>query len=390
MQHDPDAGPGVQHPDRFDLSLEATVGEGDVFGFHTADGVASRDAFRESELALLEVLADDPPETLLVARANYGVVGVVMATFADRVRQMERSARAARLCRLNASANRVDDATATAVAADPRTLPGPGEAVALAPRAYEPAVVVEQRIVDALAMLPAGGDLYLAARPDTGLSRYERALRDQCATTSTVRTVGDVSVLHGSRPTGYDPPQFVEPRRLEPTIDGTDLSLVTVPGLFSASALDEGTRRLAARVDVEDGESILDLACGYGPLGIYAARTADCTVHLTDDDVVAANCARRSASLSGVAASVDVTTGDGVAAVRNRRFDRILCNPPTHAGAGVLDELMRGARDVLAPAGRLHLVHHRGVDFDRYLDGRFERSATVASGPYQLVTAVAE
>lgn len=379
--------PAERVRDRTDLRLRATVGERDEFTFRTVDGVTSPASFRPSELRLIDVLCETPPGTLLVPDANYGVVGIVMAAFTDAVWMTETSARAASLCRHNAELNRVDDRMSVAITADLRALPETFDAVALAPTEYVPADVVEQRLADAIATLGPGGHCYLAAAPSTGLTRYERALRDRCEDVTVLDNRDEVSVLRGTRPSRYHPPRSAEPRSLTATIEGTEVSFRTYPGLFSATKLDEGTRALAENLAVDDGEHVLDLACGYGPLGIYAARTADCRVSLTDDDWVATNCARKSAEVSGVSDAVEVVTGDGVAGVRGTSFDRVVCNPPTHAGSGVLHDLMRGASEVLTDDGSLHLVHHQGVAFDTYLDPYFDgRSATIRDD-YRLVTA---
>jgi 23S rRNA (guanine1835-N2)-methyltransferase len=55
-----------------------------------------------------------------------------------------------------------------------------------------------------------------------------------------------------------------------------------------------------------------------------------------------------------------------------------LCNPPTHAGDGVLSELFTGVSDVLASDGQLSIVHHCGLDLRSHLThfGTIERRRT--------------
>lgn len=369
------------------LRLQATIGPRDEFSFLTADGLASPTAFREPELHLLDVLVDASPESLLVPQANYGLVGTVLAVFAENVWMTETSARAAGICRENAARNRVADRTAVAITADLPALPASFDAAALAPTEYVPVEVVNQRIADTIATVDSGGACYLAATPSTGLNRYEATVRDLCENVSAVASQGAVTVLRGERPATYDPPRYARPRTIGAEIDGMALEFTTYPGLFSPSELDAGSRALAERVQAEDDDRILDLACGYGPLGIHARRTADCRVVLTDDDCVATACARSSAALSGVRDGVDVVTGDCVSAVRGSSFDRIVCNPPTHAGSGVLHELMRGASHVLSANGQLQLVHHQGVPFRRYLEPYFDAISGTDHGEYRVITA---
>lgn len=348
----------------YELVLESRVSEArPTYRFHTADGVVSKRSFRAAELALLESLWDRDLGRLLCPQANYGVTGVVLADVAGGVTMTETSARAARLCERNCRENGVE--ASVSVRADLATVDRAFDAVAYAPKRYAPVDIGKQRVADTLSVLRPGGRLYLAASVETGLTRFERQLRDVAASVTTISERDDFRVLEATRPRNFDPPSYVSARTLRPTVDGETLSLVAMPGVFAATGLDDGTRLLLETVAVGDGDRVLDLACGYGAIGTYAARTADCDVWLSDDDAVATSCAERSLAASDVEGIV--VTADCVEGVADRTFDRVFCNPPTHAGSGVLSKLFAGVRDVLAPDGEVTLVHHRELSLDEYL-----------------------
>lgn len=366
--------------DEYELALEARVaGAGSTYRFRTADGVHSARSFRDAELLLLEALWDVEHGLgdLCCLEANYGTVGVVLAEIADSVEMTESSARAAELCRRNARANDVE--ASVSLVADLATLfrsrshshshthsrSRSFDTVVYAPKPYTPLSIGSRRLADALSRLRPGGRFYLAASKRCGLSRYETRLAEIAASVERTADREDVHLLEAVRPETVDRPTYVTPRTLAPTVDGTSLSLVTVPGLFAASGLDEGTRLLLETCTIGDGERVLDLCCGYGPIGTYAAKTADCEVWLADDDRIATRCAERSLRESGVDGTV--VTADCLAGVLDRSFDRVLCNPPTHAGSGVLSDIFAGIARVLEPDGRLTLVHHRDLDLGRYL-----------------------
>ncbi|WP_323191405.1 methyltransferase [Halostella sp. PRR32] len=364
-----------------ELALESRVpGARPTYRFDTADGVCSKRSFRTSELLLLESLWDADLGRLLTVESNYGVVGIVLADRASSVRMVESSARAVRLCDRNARRNSVD--ATTALVADISALDESFDTVAYAPKPYTPISVGMQRIVDSLSVLRPGGSLYLAASKQTGLTRYEDCLHQTAASVERLSERDGVALLEATRPGSFDPPSHVSPRSIRPEIDETTLSLVTVPGLFSASGLDDGTRLLLETTSIEDDETVLDLCCGYGAIGTYAGRVADCEVWLSDDDRVATTCAQQSLQASGVDGTV--VTADCVAGVADRTFDRVLCNPPTHAGAGVLSELLDGARDVLAPGGELAIVHHRELDLRDHLS-RFDAIERLRTGADHVV-----
>ncbi|MCT9094839.1 methyltransferase [Haloarchaeobius sp. HME9146] len=366
-----------------DLALEAQVAEGpDRYRFRTADGVHSGDAFREPDLLLLEHLWDADLGALCCLEATYGVPPVVLANQADTVQATESSARAAALCERNCQENGVD--AAVDCLADPATLPDCFDTVTYAPKPYTAIAMGKRRLAAGLSLLRPGGSFYLAAATRTGLSRYEDCLRELAGTVETVGSEGDYRLIRSTRPSTIDPPEYAPLGRIDATLDGHDCTFVTRPGLFSASSVDHGTRLLVETAAVEDGERVLDLCCGYGPVGTYAGLAADCEVWLTDDDAVATACAEASLDASGVDATV--VTADCTAGVADRTFDRVLCNPPTHAGDGVLRDLFAGAHDVLAPGGSLLLVHHRELDLRPSLT-RFDRVERRATGAEHVVLA---
>src|SRR6056297_743778 len=318
-----------------ELHLESRVESGpDVYRFRTTEGVVSPGGFRTAELALADVCWERVDDRVLCPAANYGVVGTVLGDRVESVTMTESSARAARLCRHNAAENGID--TSVTVTADVTTVSGRFEAAVYAPKPYTPLVIGSRHIANALEVLEPGGLLFVSASKRSGLNRYETVLEDSCDAVECVGRTDDIRVLRAVRPTGYSSDRHVTPDVLTPTVDGVDLEVVTVPGTFAASAMDRGTRLLiesAGRSLPDDGR-ILDLCCGCGPIGAYAAAATDGDVWLSDDCRFATRCAERTLERTGVDATV--VTADCLRGVADRTFDAIVCNPPTHAGIGVI------------------------------------------------------
>src|SRR6266480_6665824 len=118
------------------------------------------------------------------------------------------------------------------------------------------------------------------------------------------------------------------PGRFAVMIRGHPFTFQTDAGVFSGRRLDRGTElRLAAR-EVGPCESILDLGCGYGVIGIVAARLSEGGhVILTDVNERAAALARANLAGNGIR-NAEVRIGDVYAPVDGLVFDHILCNPP--------------------------------------------------------------
>ena len=148
---------------------------------------------------------------------------------------------------------------------------------------------------------------------------------------------------------------------------GQSYAVCSRPGVFSWDRLDRGTQMLLEALEVAPGETVLDLGCGYGIVGLVAAEKAG-TVYLVDADAEAVESARRTVALHG-RSNCRVVAGDGVAAVDSVSFDVVATNPPFHQGKATdLDLVQRWIRDianVLRPGGRLYLVANR---FLRYED----------------------
>jgi 16S rRNA (guanine1207-N2)-methyltransferase len=130
----------------------------------------------------------------------------------------------------------------------------------------------------------------------------------------------------------------------------------TAPGVFSRGAVDRGTRLLLDAVSPEEARTILDLGCGYGPLGIVlAGRAPHARVTLVDINPRAAALAAGNIRDNGVL-NAKACGGDGCAPVGDARFDLILLNPPIRAGRAVVVRLLREAHAHLASGGRFYLV----------------------------------
>jgi 16S rRNA (guanine1207-N2)-methyltransferase len=135
---------------------------------------------------------------------------------------------------------------------------------------------------------------------------------------------------------------------------------------------------------------VLDLGCGYGVIGIVAAKLAT-RGHavLVDADIRATRLAKRNLELNGVT-NADVVLGDGAHDLPPKsRFDVVVSNPPTHSGREVLDDFVASAYKVLKPRGQLYLVINRLLSLKREVDEVFGNSETVArSKGYVVVRAV--
>jgi len=147
-------------------------------------------------------------------------------------------------------------------------------------------------------------------------------------------------------------------RRFQTELRGFPFLFVTDAGVFSRDGVDEGSRTLIGMMDFPSGARVLDIGCGYGPIGLAAARLAPRGhVTMTDINERAAELARENAALNGIG-NVTVKTGDLFEPVAGETFDVILANPPIRAGKAVVYRLFEEAKAHLAPGGAFWVVVH--------------------------------
>ena len=139
---------------------------------------------------------------------------------------------------------------------------------------------------------------------------------------------------------------------------GHILSFRVSQDLFSSHQVDVGTRRLLRTLEdpTTAGRKILDLGCGYGPLGVTLQRLdPGRVVHMVDRDALAIAYCRQNAELNRLS-GCEIYASLGYDDVSAADFDLIVCNLPAKAGEPVLAHLLWDARHHLQPRGRVAIV----------------------------------
>lgn len=142
-------------------------------------------------------------------------------------------------------------------------------------------------------------------------------------------------------------------------IKGIDLVFKTSGGLFSPRAVDLGTLSMLSLVEFGENEKVLDLGCGYGVVGILAAKiVGEENVVMLDIDEEAVKLAQENASLNGVP-GVKTIQSDGFTNLDEKDFTLILCNPPYHTDFSVAKTFIEKGFNRLCIGGRMYMVTKR-------------------------------
>src|SRR6058998_772398 len=146
------------------------------------------------------------------------------------------------------------------------------------------------------------------------------------------------------------------PAEIEVEVRGHAFTFRTDAGVFSGGEIDRGTELLVDALEIGPCELIVDLGCGYGVIGIVAARLSEGGhVILTDVNERAVALARTNVAANEIA-NAEARLGDLYEPVRDMAFDHIVCNPPIRAGRAIVDRIVSEAPTHLLNGGRLWLV----------------------------------
>jgi SAM-dependent methyltransferase len=148
-------------------------------------------------------------------------------------------------------------------------------------------------------------------------------------------------------------------------------SLHVRPGVFSPTTT---SRTLADALEINPGDTVIDVGCGSGVLAFVAAKLGAGKVYGCDLSAPAVRAARENAAMLGLSDVCEFRQGDLLDPVRDVRadvligdvsgipdelaavtgwFDRVPAGGPT--GAELPRKLLGSIGDTLAPGGRLYL-----------------------------------
>jgi 16S rRNA (guanine1207-N2)-methyltransferase len=143
---------------------------------------------------------------------------------------------------------------------------------------------------------------------------------------------------------------------LETVLLNRKFRFMTDSGVFSKSSVDFGTRLLIETMVIPSAATVLDIGCGYGPIGIAAATIAmNGHVVMADVNERAVELARTNTKLNGVI-NVTVLHSDLFSNIKDMEFDCVLTNPPIRAGKATVHRIFEQAWEYLKSGGRLWVV----------------------------------
>lgn len=140
-------------------------------------------------------------------------------------------------------------------------------------------------------------------------------------------------------------------------IENDLFTFFTDNSVFSKKSLDFGTRTLIESINVEQVKgSVLDLGCGYGPIGIYISKKTDIVVDMIDINDRGLKLAVKNSLINNV--KTNVYYSDGFEKVE-KKYNLIITNPPIRIGNKKLYSMLIDAKNYLVDTGELRIVIHK-------------------------------
>ena len=145
--------------------------------------------------------------------------------------------------------------------------------------------------------------------------------------------------------------------------NGFDYEFHTLDSLFSYKQVDIGTQQMIEHIDLKPDSKVLDLGCGYGAVGIWAAHTIGTqNVVMSDVNVAALEVAAENVTVNNLE-KIRIVHSDGFNNIHDVDFTLIMSNPPYHTDFSVAKSFIEGSYKHLQMGGWLVMVTKR---FDWY------------------------
>ena len=142
-------------------------------------------------------------------------------------------------------------------------------------------------------------------------------------------------------------------------IKNIKLKFITHDKLFSSKKIDTGTLSMLEEIDFSSESKVLDLGCGYGIVGILAAKIiGEDKVVMCDIDDNAVNTSKENALLNGFQ-NISIIKSEGLKNISYKDFSLVLSNPPYHSDFSTAKHFIEEGFYKLILNGRFVMVTKR-------------------------------
>jgi len=158
---------------------------------------------------------------------------------------------------------------------------------------------------------------------------------------------------------------------LKTVVRGIELTFETANDLFSPRSIDCGTLALLSTIEFDELDKVCDLGCGYGAIGIIAAKIMGSeNVLMIDNNSLAVEVARKNVVLNGVP-NIEVVLSNGFSNIQEKDFSKIITHPPYHVDFAVPKAFIEKGFNRLKINGAFYMVTKRKTWYEKKLTAIF-------------------
>lgn len=133
-------------------------------------------------------------------------------------------------------------------------------------------------------------------------------------------------------------------------------TFVTDAGVFSKKGIDFGSKLMIQTLKLPPDAHVLDMGCGYGPIGLsIASLLSRGNVTMVDVNLRAVELALENAKINHLT-NVEILQSNLFEKLSGRSFTHIVTNPPIRAGKEVVHQIFTEAANFLESKGELWVV----------------------------------
>ena len=166
----------------------------------------------------------------------------------------------------------------------------------------------------------------------------------------------------------------IRPTTITIAEQSVDLNLYSLPGVFSASGVDEGTQLLFDTMTAVKGKG-LDFGCGCGVISAAVAKRFDCELIAVDVDALAVASSNKTFEANAINATAIASNGLSEVIDKGKQFNFIVTNPPFHTGLktdyGITEAMLKQAKRITQAKFTIWMVANAFLPypelFNRYI-----------------------
>ncbi|HGJ5873164.1 16S rRNA (guanine(1207)-N(2))-methyltransferase RsmC [Arsenophonus apicola] len=234
-------------------------------------------------------------------------------------------------------------------------------------------------------VLPIGSDIFIVGENRSGVNSVDKILKE----------IGCVRKVDAARRCSLyycqleKQPSFHLPDWWN-IYKVADITIKTLPGVFSQQALDTGSQLLLSTFQTPIKGKLLDMASGCGVLGtVIGKKNPNIKLTLCDTHAAAITSSIETLKINGLTGHV---IASDIYSMIEDSYDWIICNPPFHDGLktdySAAETIIKQAPSYLKSGGKFRMVANAFLPYPNWLDKAFGRHEILAqTGKFKIYQA---